>query len=650
MTLAANPTKLAYPGPGGTIFVFPYAVQSASNLLLRKTDFATGYPIGSPLLLNTDYTVAGAGVGSNSVTVTLTSDLGSYGLLIQQIVPITQDVGLANEGVFQPKSIEAEFDKLTQIALQLQDQVSRAPVAPANTNPDPLSTPVEGGVLGWVTGKFVWLTTATTTLAASLLSSAVGLGASLITVMKSATGVVATTLQEIMDRNTNILDFMTLSQKLDVLSHTGALNVSAAMIAAVASVSAHGGVIIMPAGKYNFGNQIVMPDSPITIKGKGAYTTTKGTAIVWSGAASTAIFKTADYSCFEGMYIDGNGVSSVTAFDVVGTTAPRYVTHQVYRNVIVKSCAFAWDVDFAWINSWYDCNALTCGIGWNIGKTTGDVNSCQWTNCHGVACGYGVYNNSINRTLVWNGCSFEQCTVVGIDLYGGGTGFPIAWQFNGTYFEANAQSIRMLAGTAEFTSTYINNDGATNGCIKLGSVAGASFRGLYFINVASGKEFVWDAGITGANKRSIVISQLTPKSALRVALQADMTPINSGVIDINNSDLAVFETPYITTATYTPYFFALGDILNDGYTVCAAFLIAQTGGVTGTNFTIQFGNNPSYTNIINQNLGASVAAGKTQLTLVGAAVNIRPGTFNYAFGNSGLATGSYKIQLLCSKE
>ena len=207
MTLAANPTKLAYPGPGGTSFVFPYAVQSDTYLVLHKTVQATGVITGNALLLGTDYTVAG--VGGTSVTITLTTDLGAFGLLIQHIVPITQDVSLANEGAFKPKTHEAEFDKLTQIALQQQEQIDRSIKFPANLSTDGelLDQPGEGYVLGWVGGVLRNLSAATAQLAADLLSSAVGKGSALITYLAPYTGAVARTQADKNAENLTAADF-----------------------------------------------------------------------------------------------------------------------------------------------------------------------------------------------------------------------------------------------------------------------------------------------------------------------------------------------------------------------------------------------------------------------------------------------------------
>src|SRR5574340_1733012 len=123
MTLSATTNKIAYPGPGGTVFMANFPAVQASDVEVYKTDQTTGLVVGSALVNVTDYTLTG--LGGTGFTVTLTSDLGSYGLLIRRIEPLTMVTNLPDEGNLRPTSIQAALDKLARITVQLQEQIAR---------------------------------------------------------------------------------------------------------------------------------------------------------------------------------------------------------------------------------------------------------------------------------------------------------------------------------------------------------------------------------------------------------------------------------------------------------------------------------------------------------------------------------------------
>src|SRR5574340_909339 len=77
MTLSATTNKIAYPGPGGTVFMANFPAVQASDVEVYKTDQTTGLVVGSALVNVTDYTLTG--LGGTGFTVTLTAD----GLLLR---------------------------------------------------------------------------------------------------------------------------------------------------------------------------------------------------------------------------------------------------------------------------------------------------------------------------------------------------------------------------------------------------------------------------------------------------------------------------------------------------------------------------------------------------------------------------------------
>ncbi len=195
MTLSATTNRISYPGPGGTVFTANFPAVQASDVEVYKTDQTTGLVVGSALVYGTDYTLTG--LGGTGFTVTLTADLGAYGLLIRRIEPTTMTTNLPDEGSLRASSLQAALDKLARLGVQFQEQLNRSlhhPITNAGTANEIPEQTSDGTILGKVGGVWTWLAAATASLAADLLSTAVGKGAALITYLAPFTGSVGITL------------------------------------------------------------------------------------------------------------------------------------------------------------------------------------------------------------------------------------------------------------------------------------------------------------------------------------------------------------------------------------------------------------------------------------------------------------------------
>lgn len=69
----------------------------------------------------------------------------------------------------------------------------------------------------------------------------------------AGTGAVATTVQEVLRRQVNVLDFFTDAEKLDVVSLTGSINVISKIRLAFDKIKSTGGTLYFPRGKYRVG-------------------------------------------------------------------------------------------------------------------------------------------------------------------------------------------------------------------------------------------------------------------------------------------------------------------------------------------------------------------------------------------------------------
>ena len=165
MSLSDASNKVIYAGDGITTafdIVPALPVDSdGSDVYVYVVD-----NLGAVTLLSSNYTVdlntlkvnyptvggvAPLGVGVNAVPV-------NWELVILRSEPLSQALALTNQGIWDGPSIDAAFDKLTMIAQQLQEQISRCFKAPINM-PSPASPmlPVTGGTVLQYSGTLAQL-------------------------------------------------------------------------------------------------------------------------------------------------------------------------------------------------------------------------------------------------------------------------------------------------------------------------------------------------------------------------------------------------------------------------------------------------------------------------------------------------------------
>jgi hypothetical protein len=131
------------PGP----FTVPFRFLAASHLQVIKTSTAG---IDAVLTLTTDYTVAGVGAASGSVTLTAPLAAGER-LTIVRNAPFTQLADYVNNDAFPAESHEDALDLLTMQTQQLKERSDAALTLPATvTGVDTdLPTPESNKLIGW---------------------------------------------------------------------------------------------------------------------------------------------------------------------------------------------------------------------------------------------------------------------------------------------------------------------------------------------------------------------------------------------------------------------------------------------------------------------------------------------------------------------
>ena len=124
MTVSTVVDHNDYTGNGvTTTFPYTFRIFQKSDLVVQVVDLDENISI---LVLDTDYTVAGAG-GYTGGNIILSTPLSSgYQISISRELPVTQETDLRNQGNFFPEVHEDAFDKLTMLIQQVRSLFSLA--------------------------------------------------------------------------------------------------------------------------------------------------------------------------------------------------------------------------------------------------------------------------------------------------------------------------------------------------------------------------------------------------------------------------------------------------------------------------------------------------------------------------------------------
>lgn len=155
MTIASAVSRISYTGNGSVdTYAYTFRIFNQADLLVtvRNTDDEE-----TELTLTTDYTVTGVGdlSGGNVVLVNSSQawldgdgDLKTgYVITIRRVVDLVQETDIRNQGSFFPESHEDQFDYLTMIDQQQQDEINRSIRLPETIDPDDFSNELPATIL-----------------------------------------------------------------------------------------------------------------------------------------------------------------------------------------------------------------------------------------------------------------------------------------------------------------------------------------------------------------------------------------------------------------------------------------------------------------------------------------------------------------------
>ena len=154
-TVLSETTRVKYTCDGTTtVYAYPFTIYEDDDLLAVKSLTATGAE--TTLVLNTDYTVSGAGVtGGGNLTLTAGSVCPSgYNLTILRNIELTQETDYVDGQAFSAESLESAIDKVTLIQQQQAEAIGRAPKLPKTSSITDIAlpNPAANNYLGWNAG------------------------------------------------------------------------------------------------------------------------------------------------------------------------------------------------------------------------------------------------------------------------------------------------------------------------------------------------------------------------------------------------------------------------------------------------------------------------------------------------------------------
>ena len=129
MSLNTTADRVTAAGDGvTTAFSFPYNFLANADLKVYLVLISTG--VETLKILDTDYTVSGAGVDGGGTVTFLAAPSALYRVLILRDTSLTQEVAIGANGKISSAALEDQLDKLTMMVQRLKNKLARAIVLP----------------------------------------------------------------------------------------------------------------------------------------------------------------------------------------------------------------------------------------------------------------------------------------------------------------------------------------------------------------------------------------------------------------------------------------------------------------------------------------------------------------------------------------
>lgn len=454
VTVAATPYKIVftYPGSGSATQVpYTFKIFQAADLVVQKFD-TTGAFIAT-LALGTDYTLDGIQVSTGG-NVYLTTALTTGQTLVAFRDPAAaQNTVLQEGGAYSGAAVMAALDLLTMEVQAVKDRSLRAPHVPPAESPTDAAFTLPP--LATRASKYLSFDPAGNPTASATITPGTTVSAAMIPVVTAATQDAAAAAFSFKSTGSTTARPMT-ARANDVVNaldwgadKTGVADSSAAIQAAITSLGAVGGLVILPRGTYKIGTLITIPESCGVI-GEGQRATvinnyTGGGYAFLLGGSSGALH----YGCsirnlaiiFQALNDKGIQVKECAGALVSDIYMQGYfgsLTTRSNKGILIDggnaSCFFN-EVRNVLLNHMHQ--------GYELTGTVSATNTC-FTNCSsfgdlssGDTTSVGFLNNSGHGNgSTFTGGNFENC-LIGVEL----ATLSLPMSFFGTRFEGNTFDI-----------------------------------------------------------------------------------------------------------------------------------------------------------------------------------------------------------------
>lgn len=325
MTVLTSTNSVVYRGNGSaTQFAVPFKVLDEDHLRVRRRVYTTG--VMEYTYVGTDYSYTGLGAESGTLTLAGTALSDTYELVIERIVPYTQNLDIVNAGGFYPETVEEQLDLMTMGIQQIAELAERGIVVPiGETGVElPAAEDRAGGFLGFDAEGDVAVLSGTGADSAFRTDAAASGGAALLGFIQSGTGADAESVQTALRR-------FVWAEQYGFSTAASAANNATALRQAVDALGATGGIVRIGPGTFNVNETNLGTVGNLIIEGAGMDATIlkqpadlvsiNGTLFVDSGAAGSTVnnltFRNFTLQCDLGTFLESyhllslNGVRNV---------------------------------------------------------------------------------------------------------------------------------------------------------------------------------------------------------------------------------------------------------------------------------------------------------------------------------------------------
>ncbi len=264
MTVPATPYKVSYTYTGsGSSTVFPYTFEIVLQSDLVVQHISTTNVI-TTLTLTTDYTVSGVQVSTGGNVTLVVPMVTGEKLMILRDPTVQQQTQLVEGGTYSGVAVMNALDLLTREVQAVKDRSLRSPHVPVNESPTDLAFTLPSAAsraLGYQTYDGAGNPTVSQAIVAGTTVSA-----AMIPVVTAATQTLAGDAFAIKATGSTVSRSLS-ARANDVVNaldwgadNTGVGDSSAAIQAAITSLGASGGRVLLPRGSYKIATRINIPE------------------------------------------------------------------------------------------------------------------------------------------------------------------------------------------------------------------------------------------------------------------------------------------------------------------------------------------------------------------------------------------------------